>query len=101
MSKMFVYFQAATILAKQLIACRKQKTRTFAASSKMGAIGNQQKVVFSSNILSQGSICSVARSEKLHNYCHLVIKLNPFKPEFTIVIFIHYKPQIAVAILNF
>ena len=26
--------------------------------------------------------------------------LNPFKPEFTIVIFIHYKPQIAVTILH-
>ena len=26
--------------------------------------------------------------------------LNPFKREFTIVIFIHYKPQIAVAILD-
>ena len=26
--------------------------------------------------------------------------LNPFKPEFTMVIFIHYKPRIAVAILN-
>ena len=25
---------------------------------------------------------------------------KPFKPEFTIVIFIHYKPQIAVAILD-
>ena len=25
---------------------------------------------------------------------------NPFKPEFTNVIFIHYKPQIAVAILD-
>ena len=25
--------------------------------------------------------------------------LNSFKPEFTIVIFIHYKPRIAVAIL--
>ena len=25
--------------------------------------------------------------------------INPFKPEFTIVIFIHYKPRIAVAIL--
>ena len=29
--------------------------------------------------------------------CHL---LNPFKPEFTIVIFILYKPRIAVAILD-
>ena len=26
--------------------------------------------------------------------------LNHFKPEFTIVIFIHYKPRIAVAILD-
>ena len=26
--------------------------------------------------------------------------LNPFKPEFTIIIFIHYKPRIAVAILD-
>ena len=25
---------------------------------------------------------------------------NPFKPEFTIIIFIHYKPRIAVAILD-
>ena len=25
---------------------------------------------------------------------------NPFNPEFTIVIFIHYKPQIAAAILD-
>ena len=25
---------------------------------------------------------------------------NPFKPEFTIVIFIHYKPRIAGAILD-
>ena len=28
------------------------------------------------------------------------LRVNPFKPEFTIVIFIHYKPQIAVAILD-
>ena len=26
--------------------------------------------------------------------------INPFKPEFTIVSFIHYKPRIAVAILD-
>ena len=26
--------------------------------------------------------------------------INPFTPEFTIVIFIHYKPRIAVAILD-
>ena len=29
-----------------------------------------------------------------------VLKVNPFKPEFTIVIYIHYKPRIALAILN-
>ena len=28
------------------------------------------------------------------------IRVNPFKPEFNIVIFIHYKPRIAVAILD-
>ena len=27
-------------------------------------------------------------------------RLNPFKPKFPIVIFIHYKPRIAVAILD-
>ena len=26
--------------------------------------------------------------------------VNPLKPEFTIIIFIHYKPRIAVAILD-
>ena len=26
--------------------------------------------------------------------------INPFKTEFTIVIFIHYKPRIAIGILN-
>ena len=26
--------------------------------------------------------------------------INPFKPEFIIIIFIHYKPRIAVAILD-
>ena len=30
----------------------------------------------------------------------LIPRINPFNPEFTIVIFIHYKPQIAVAILD-
>ena len=29
---------------------------------------------------------------------HKNVLINPFKPEFTIVIFIHYKPRIAVAI---
>ena len=29
-----------------------------------------------------------------------LLLINPFEPEFTIVIFIHYKPRIAVAILD-
>ena len=29
-----------------------------------------------------------------------IFMFNPFEPEFTIVIFIHYKPQIAIAILD-
>ena len=28
------------------------------------------------------------------------MSINPFNPEFTIVIFIHYKPRIAAAILD-
>ena len=38
-----------------------------------------------------------------HSYLVCVmfrININPFKPEFTIVISIHYKPRIAVAILD-
>ena len=30
----------------------------------------------------------------------VIYRINPFKPEFTMVIFIHYKPRIAVAILD-
>ena len=33
-------------------------------------------------------------------FYQLIQPLNPFKPGFTIVIFIHYKPRIAVAILD-
>ena len=30
----------------------------------------------------------------------IIQRFNPFRPEFTIVIFIHYKPRIAAAILD-
>ena len=33
-------------------------------------------------------------------FVSLQVTINPFNPEFTIVIFIHWKPQIAVAILD-
>ena len=37
----------------------------------------------------------------LHSkFTRVVPQLNPFKSEFTIVTFIHYKPRIAVAILD-
>ncbi|KAL8584367.1 hypothetical protein ACOMHN_031987 [Nucella lapillus] len=39
--------QAATVLAKQLVAVRKQKTKSFAAGSKIQSIGHQQKVMHS------------------------------------------------------
>ena len=39
---------------------------------------------------------------KIAHICQPTFKLNfiPFKPDFTIVIFIHYKPRIAAAILD-
>ena len=33
-------------------------------------------------------------------YKKIFQRFNPFEPEFTIVIFIHYKPRIAAAILD-
>ena len=33
-------------------------------------------------------------------YTKIFHHFNPFNPEFTIVIFIHYKPRIAAAILD-
>ena len=35
----------------------------------------------------------------LHGLNKIIQRFNPFKPEFTVVIFIHYKPRIAFAIL--
>ena len=36
----------------------------------------------------------------LYRFHNSIQRFNPFKPEFTIVIFIHYKSRIAVAILD-
>ena len=36
----------------------------------------------------------------IHDFYKKLSALNPFNPEFTIVIFIHYKPRIAAAILD-
>ena len=35
-----------------------------------------------------------------YQYASHGVIINPFKPEFTIVIFIHHKPRMAVAILD-
>ena len=43
----------------------------------------------------QSGVTNNIISQKLHSFY-----FNPFKPEFAIVIFIHYKPRIAVAILD-
>ena len=51
-------------------------------------------------------VYSRALLQVVENYSYLFISgpnilvFNPFKPEFTIVIFIHYKPRIAAAILD-
>lgn len=39
--------QACAVLAKQLVALRKQKTRSFNTGSKISAVGNQQKLMHS------------------------------------------------------
>jgi len=39
-------FQAVTVLAKQLVNLRKQKTKTYAVGSRVQAIGTQGKVKF-------------------------------------------------------
>ena len=35
-----------------------------------------------------------------HSFNNPYTAINPLEPEFTIVIFIHYKPRIAIAILD-
>lgn len=45
--------QSATILAKQLVQLRKQKTKSFAVSSKVQSIGNQTKVMHSNMKMAQ------------------------------------------------
>jgi len=41
-----VDFQAVTVLAKQLVNLRKQKTKTYAIGSRVQAVGTQGKVKF-------------------------------------------------------
>ena len=49
-------------------------------------------------LCSPGAVGSLIIS--LHYTCCCAGEVNPFKPEFTIVIFIYYKPRIAVTILD-
>ena len=41
-----------------------------------------------------------SRSESVKSICCFILRVNPFKPEFNIIIFIQYKPRIAVAIYD-
>ena len=45
-----------------------------------------------------GVICYLKK--RIIQCINATILFNPLEPEFTIVIFIHYKPRIAVAILD-
>ncbi|BFZ25242.1 hypothetical protein BsWGS_28281 [Bradybaena similaris] len=53
--------QAVTILAKQLVNLRKQKTKSYAMGSKISAIGNQQKVM-SSNMKMAGALATTTKT---------------------------------------
>ena len=46
-------------------------------------------------VVGRGSETQLQVGEQLN---YLIKRFNPLRPEFTIVIFIHYKPRIAVAI---
>ena len=55
------------------------------------------QVVFTDfEFVSCGRETQIREGEKLN---YITKRFNPFKPEFTIVILIHYKPRIAIAIL--
>ena len=44
------------------------------------------------------ALCTPSVVIEVDQACNIII--NPFKPELTIVILVHYKPRIAVAILD-
>ena len=54
-----VDFQAVTVLAKQLVNLRKQKTKTYAVGSRVQAIGTQGKVKFTSYTLFFSARCNI------------------------------------------
>ena len=55
-------------------------------------------------LISDGDHLPVQRENSSHlhrtRFNQAQMSINPFKPEFTIVIFIHYKSRIAAAILD-
>ena len=52
------------------------------------------------NFYDNKSLITSIDVNKIAVYLCVCLLINPFKPEFTIVIFIHYKPRIAAAILD-
>ena len=55
-------------------------------------------VVYGGDVCAATSLTSLTQQNEIIH--HFSLTFNPFKPEFTIVIFIHYKPRIAIAILD-
>ena len=52
-----------------------------------------QLVVVADPLKNSHILAHVRHCELSISYKHVLCLLNPFKPEFTIVIFIHYKPK--------
>ena len=61
--------------------------------SSHGSYSPRIKIIAESNFVNPRFVAVVFPTR-------ITLFFNPFKPEFTIVIFIHYKPRIAVAILD-
>ena len=64
----------------------------------------QPKRHFSDFVIGEQQL--VQSLDKMNDHVQMIVQImlsgwvDPFRPEFTIVIFIHYKPRIAVAILD-
>lgn len=58
--------QAATVLAKQLVALRKQQTKSYSVGSKISAIGNQQKLMHS-NMKMAGAMATTTKTMQQMN----------------------------------
>ncbi|XP_072162159.1 charged multivesicular body protein 2b-B [Bemisia tabaci] len=58
---------ACTILAKQLVALRKQKTRSYAANTKLQSVGNQTKLMGANMKLAETMSTTSKSMQKMNN----------------------------------